>query len=62
MNLDRDHAEALAENAAHDAAMAKAQELTPELVQFLARPAGLPPMPRRLRRERRAALRLVVPK
>ncbi len=60
---ERDHAEALAENAAHDAAMAKAQELTPELVQFLARPAGASTLPQRIRRDRRRpALSLVVPK
>jgi hypothetical protein len=33
------HAEALAENAAHDAAMQNAQNLTPELLAYLTRPA-----------------------
>lgn len=45
--LERDHAEALEEDAAHDAAMTKAQDLTPQL---LTRYADAPrPMPRSLR-------------
>jgi hypothetical protein len=43
--IESDHAEALAENAAHDAAMTKAQELTPDT---LARFSDVPAMPRSL--------------
>ena len=42
--LERDHAAALLENEAHDAAMTRAQDLTPELLARFAEP-----MPRRLR-------------
>jgi len=37
-NIEQAHAEALAENAAHDAAMSNAMNLTPELLAWLTRP------------------------
>lgn len=60
--MDQAHAEALAENEAHDAAAAVAQPLTVEYLTRYADP--IPPMPRRLRNQlqARSILSLVVPR
>ncbi len=54
---DTDHAEALEEDAMHDAAVSAAQDLTPELLERISAPG---PMPRalrtRLQMERRLSL------
>lgn len=61
-NVEQAHTEALAEDAAHDAAAAVAQPLT---VEYLTRYAdAIPPMPRRLRNQlqARGILSLQVPR
>lgn len=60
--IDAAHAEALLEDAAHDAAAAVAQPLTAEYLIRYADP--IPPMPRRLRNQlqARSILALVVPR